>query len=116
MIFNSLKILKDYSTEDDEGEGEKTELVTLKYSSAHASQAIKKEPEQNWIPMQFANVNERSSAEKREALYCKEPEKSLKLNFTQDEFIQRLINTEITNNISGSDVNPAETTTKIEST
>lgn len=85
----------------------------MKYSSAHASQAIKKEPEQNWIPLQFANVNERSSAAKREALFCKETEKSLTLNFTQEEFIQKLINTEVTNNAGGSDVSKttADTTT-----
>lgn len=82
---------KDYSTEEDDGEADKAELVTLKYSSSYASN-IKTEPEQNWIPLKFLNINEAESTVTRESLYCKNLENTLDLDFKQDEFIQKLIN------------------------
>ncbi len=82
---------KDYSTEEDDGESEKAELVTLKYSSAYASQ-VKQEPEQNWIPIKFLNVNDAESAGARQSLYCTKKENELQMPFSKEEFIQKLIN------------------------
>lgn len=83
--------LKDYSTEEDDG-NDKAELVTLKYSSSYANANIKQEPEQNWIPLDFLNINDQNSCSMKESLYCKAMENNLNVEFNQDEFIQKLIN------------------------
>ena len=86
-------IFKDYSTEEDDGLNDKAELVTLKYSSSYSSHTnIKQEPEQNWIPLDFLNTNDQNSSEIKKSLYCKSMENILKVEFNQDEFIQKLIN------------------------
>ncbi len=84
-------MVKDCSTEEDDGDSEKAELVTLKYSSAYASQ-VKQEPEQNWIPVRFLNVNDTESECARRSLYCTKKETELKIPFSKEEFIQKLIN------------------------
>lgn len=57
------------------------------------------EPEQNWIPLTFnKNKNQDCCA----PLYCKNLEKKLKLDYTEEEFINRLIES---NNSSSNSTN-----------
>ena len=69
------------------------------------------EPEQNWIPLTFnKNKNQDCCA----SLYCKNQENKLKLDYTEEEFINRLI--ESSNSSSNSTIqNSAIVKTEVKS-
>lgn len=48
----------DQSTEDEDGEGDKAELITIKYTKEAAKpNTTPQETEQNWIKTQYINYN-----------------------------------------------------------
>lgn len=85
----------DYETEEDvESEIEKAELVTMKYSN---QVKVATEPEQNWINLEYLNSNYSDALKVKDGLYCKNPENISKLNITNEEFISRLVDFNLTN-------------------
>ncbi len=46
------------------------------------------EPEQNWIPLTY---NKNISQSANESLYCKNEKNILKLDYTEEEFVKRLV-------------------------
>ncbi len=83
---------KDYSTEDETENEDKAELVTLKYSSqANLNQSNNQEQEQNWMNVSFLNLNNPESYSYRNMLYCRDQDKYIKLEYSQEDFISRLV-------------------------
>ena len=71
---------------------EKAELVTLKYSNQSLTQQTnQQEQDQNWINVSYHNKNTRESTTFKNMLYCKDPENLLKLEYSEEEFIKRLV-------------------------
>lgn len=92
MNFFSKSKFLDYSTEEEADIDDKAELVTLKYSSQNASSiTAQQELEQNWIPLSYLNLEDNNSTKMREMLYCKNLDNNLKIDCSQEEFINRLI-------------------------
>lgn len=66
--------------------------MTLKYSSAQsANTSQQQETEQNWIPLAYLNQQDSNSSKLKEMLYCKNQTNELKIDYSQEEFINRLI-------------------------
>ena len=83
-MFDFLKI--DYSTEEENENEDKAELVTLRYSMTTQSSHTQ-EPEQNWIPLTF----DKHANSSKDKLLCQKVDNKLKLDYTDDEFIKRLV-------------------------
>ncbi len=84
--------MKDYSTEEETENEDKAELVTLKYSSqTNLNQSNNQEQEQSWTNVTYLNLNNPESNAYKNMLYCRDQDKYIKLDYSQEEFITKLV-------------------------
>ena len=82
--------MKDYSTEEETENEDKAELVTLKYSSqTNLNQSNNQEQEQSWTNVTMINNPESNTY--KNMLYCRDQDKYIKLDYSQEEFITKLV-------------------------
>jgi hypothetical protein len=80
----------DYSTEEEELDTDKTELITLKYAKDTSKQPAN-EPEQNWINTKFINTNELDAIRSRALLECNNKENLIDYDAFNSDYMNKLL-------------------------
>ena len=64
-------------------------MVTLKYSSSTAPS--QSQEQEQWIPITYSNSKDQNSKALIQSLICKSQENKITFDYSQEEFINRLI-------------------------
>ncbi len=82
----------DHSTEDEEADADKTELITVRYTK-EAAKTTPQEVEQNWFKTEFINDKDDVSVrESRKLLFCKDENVIVDVDGLNSDYSKLLLN------------------------